>query len=78
LYSISLLLLLFNLNANGILPTGNDITVRHNTQIHILVSQKITHQSETKHSTPSYTNNKGHIAHDEYNEKSKAMGCGGL
>jgi hypothetical protein len=41
-------------------PSGSGI-VTHSTQIHI---------SEKKHNTltQSYTNNKGHITHSEYNE----------
>jgi hypothetical protein len=27
----------------------------------------MTHHAQTKHSTQSYTNNKGHITHSEYN-----------
>jgi hypothetical protein len=42
----------------------------------------ISHHAQLKHSTQSYTNNKGHITHNEYGtEKSKAIpvtGCGGL
>jgi hypothetical protein len=46
--------------------------MRHNTQIHI--SHKITHHAQTKQSTESYTNNKGHITQNEYNtKKSKAI-----
>jgi hypothetical protein len=30
-------------------------------------SHKITHHTQTKHSTQIYTNNKGHITHNEYN-----------
>jgi hypothetical protein len=37
------------------------------TKIHI--SHKITHHAQTRHSTQSYTNNKGHITHNEYNAK---------
>jgi hypothetical protein len=39
----------------------------HNTKIYI--SHKISHHSQTKHSTRSYTHNKGHITHNEYNPK---------
>jgi hypothetical protein len=53
---------------------------QHNTQIHI--PHKITHHAQTQHSTQSYTNNKGHITHNEYKAKeSKAIpviGRGGL
>jgi hypothetical protein len=41
------------------------------TQIHI--SRKITHHVQTKHSTQSYTNIKGHITQNEYNIKSKSV-----
>jgi hypothetical protein len=33
------------------------------------MSHKITHHAQTKHSTQSYTNNKGHVTHNEYNIK---------
>jgi hypothetical protein len=48
------------------------ITIRHRTQIHL--AEKI-HHGQTKHSTQSYTNNKGHVTHTEYNatKKSKAI-----
>jgi hypothetical protein len=42
-------------------------TIRHNTQKY--TSHQIAHHAETKHSTQSCTNNKGHITHNEYNEK---------
>jgi hypothetical protein len=61
------LLLRFNWTANGFLPSGSSTTIRHNTKIHIV--HKISHHTQTKHSTQSYTNNKGHISHDEYNTK---------
>jgi hypothetical protein len=35
------------------------------------ISHKITHHAQTKHSTQSYANNKGHITHNEYNAKEK-------
>jgi hypothetical protein len=31
------------------------------------ISHKITHHAPTNYSTQSYTNNKGHITHTEYN-----------
>jgi hypothetical protein len=74
-----LLLLLFNGTANGFLPGGSGITMRHNTQKY--TSHKITHHAQKKHSTQSYTNNKGHITHNDYNKKNKAVpvtGRGGL
>jgi hypothetical protein len=37
------------------------------TKIH--TSHKITHHAKTKHSTQSYTHNKGRISHNEYNAK---------
>jgi hypothetical protein len=47
------------------------------TKIHI--SHKITHSAQTKHSTQSYTNNKGHFTRNEYNTKeSKAIPVIGL
>jgi hypothetical protein len=63
------------------LPGGSGTTIRHNIQLHI--SHEITHHAQTKHSTQSYTNNEGHITHNEYNthKKSKAIpvtGRGGL
>jgi hypothetical protein len=52
----------------GSLPGGSDTTIRHNTH-------KITHQAQTKHSTQSYTNNKGHIYTQriQHTKKSKAI-----
>jgi hypothetical protein len=35
----------------------------------IHTSHKITHHSQTKHSTQSYTNSKGHITDNEYNSR---------
>jgi hypothetical protein len=32
-----------------------------------LTSHKITHHAQTKHRAQRYTNNKGHITHNEYN-----------
>jgi hypothetical protein len=49
----------FNWTANGFLPSGSGTTIRHNTKMHI--SHKISHHAQTKHSSQSYTNNKGHI-----------------
>jgi hypothetical protein len=37
------------------------------TNIHI--SHKISHHTQTKHNTQSYTNNKGHITHNKHNTK---------
>jgi hypothetical protein len=45
------------------------------------ISHKIAHHAQTKRSTQSYTNNKGHITHNEHKQKSKAIpaaGRGGL
>jgi hypothetical protein len=39
------------------------------TKIHI--SHKITHHAQTKHSTQNYTNNKGHIAHNDTTQQVK-------
>jgi hypothetical protein len=50
-------------------PVGSGTTIRHNAQIHI--SHNISHYAQTKHSTQSYTNNKGHITHKEYNTQNK-------
>jgi cell division protein FtsL len=61
-----LLLLLFNWSANGVLPGGSGITIRHNTKIHITQNYNTTLK---QNSTQSYTNNKGHITHNEYNTK---------
>jgi hypothetical protein len=58
-----LFILFFNLNKNGDRLGGSGTTIRHNAQIHI--SQKITHHTQTKHSTQSYTNNIGHITNNE-------------
>jgi hypothetical protein len=60
----SLAFFIINWTTNGYLRGGSDTTLR---QIHIL--HKITHNAQTKHSNQSYTNNKGHIAHSEYNAK---------
>jgi hypothetical protein len=30
-------------------------------------SHRLTHHTQIKHSTQNYTNNKGHITHNEYN-----------
>jgi hypothetical protein len=60
------LLLLCIWNENGVLPGGSGIAIRHNTKIHI--SHKITHHAQSEHSTQSYTNNKRHITHNEYNK----------
>jgi hypothetical protein len=65
--SIGLLLLLFKWTSNGFLPCGSGTTIRQHTKVHI--SQKMTHNVQTKHSTQSYTNNKAHITHNEYNTK---------
>jgi hypothetical protein len=67
--SVILLLLIYfyyYLNCKWFLPGGNGTAIRH-TQIH--TSHKITHHAQTEHSTQSYTNNRGHIAHNEYNTK---------
>jgi hypothetical protein len=48
-------------------PVGRYYNKTQHTKIHI--SHKITYHAETKHSTQSYTNNKGHITHNEYNTK---------
>jgi hypothetical protein len=53
----------------GFIPGGSGTTIRHNTQIRI--SHKITHHSQTNHSSQSYTNNKGHSTHNEYCAKKK-------
>jgi hypothetical protein len=45
------------------LPGSSGKTLRHNTQIHIL--HKITHHAQTKRRKQGYTNNKGHITHNE-------------
>jgi hypothetical protein len=42
------------------------VVLQQDTKMHI--SHKITHHAETKHKTQSYTNNKWHIAHKEYNK----------
>jgi hypothetical protein len=55
---------------------GSGTTLRHNTQIH--VSHKITHHAQTKQSTQSYTNNKGHIIHNEYNAEKLTSSCNRL
>jgi hypothetical protein len=59
----NVIFLLFISGANGDLPGGSGTTIRHNTQIHI--SHKLTHHAQTKHNILSYTNNKGHITHNE-------------
>jgi hypothetical protein len=48
-----------SVTANGVLPGGSGTTVTHNTH-------KYTHDAQTKHSTQNYTDNKGHITHNEY------------
>jgi hypothetical protein len=53
------------------LPGGSGTTIRNNTTQQIHISHKVTHHAQTKHSTQSYTNNKGHITHNEYNTKVK-------
>jgi hypothetical protein len=50
---------------NGGFPGGSSTTIRHNTKIHI--SHNITHLAQTKHNSQSYTSNKEHITHNEYN-----------
>jgi hypothetical protein len=55
------------LNCKWGLPGGSGTTKRNNTQIHI--SHKITHHSQTKHSTQHYTSNKGLIVRNENNAK---------
>jgi hypothetical protein len=35
--------------------------------VEIHISHKITHHARTKHSTQSYTKNKRHVTHNEYN-----------
>jgi hypothetical protein len=47
-----------------ILSGGSGTKIKHHTQIHIL--HTITHHAQIKHSTQSYTNNKGHITHNKY------------
>jgi hypothetical protein len=37
----------------------------------IRMSHNITRHAQTKHSTQSYTNNKGHITHKEYKARKK-------
>jgi hypothetical protein len=51
-------LLLSILTANGFVPGGSGITIRHKTQI--------THHTQTKHSTQNYTNNKEHTTHMQW------------
>jgi hypothetical protein len=53
----------------GFSPGGSGTTIRYNTQIHI--SHKITHHAQTKHNTQNYTNNKGHITHNERTQPKK-------
>jgi hypothetical protein len=57
--------LLFSWTAKVLLPCGSGTTIGQHGQIRI--SHKISHHSQTKHSTQSYTNNRGHIAFNEYN-----------
>jgi hypothetical protein len=59
------LLLLFILTANGVLPGGIGTTIRHNIQITHVTQNGTPHSN--KHSTQNYTNNKGHTTHNEYN-----------
>jgi hypothetical protein len=54
----SLLLSLFNLTANGVLPCDSGITKN---------TYNTTQQNTTQHSKETYANNKGHITHSEYN-----------
>jgi hypothetical protein len=37
------------------------------------MSYKISHRAQIKRGTQSYTNNKGHITHNKYNTKNKAI-----
>jgi hypothetical protein len=64
------------LNCKSVLPDDSGNIERHNTKIH--VSQKITHNAETKHGTQSYRNNEARIACNEYNtKKNKAISATG-
>jgi hypothetical protein len=54
------------ITANVVLPGDSVTAIKHNTQLHIY---KIAPPTQTKHSTRSYTNNKGHIIHNEYNKR---------
>jgi hypothetical protein len=67
----------------GFMPGSSSTTIRHNTEIHMPL--KITHHSQTIHSTQRYINNTGHSTHNEYHEKkrerereSKAVPVAGL
>jgi hypothetical protein len=44
-----------------------EVILQYDRKIHI--SHKITHHAQTKHSTQSHANNKGHITHNEYSKK---------
>jgi hypothetical protein len=61
---IIIIIIIIILTANRFLPGGSGTTIRHNTQH---TSHKITHHAQTKYSTKSYTNNKGHTTHKDYN-----------
>jgi hypothetical protein len=65
----TIIYLLFNYTANGVLPGGSGTTIRHNTQKY--TTHKTTHHAKTNTAHKSYTNNKGHITHNEYNGKKK-------
>jgi hypothetical protein len=58
-------LLLFELQMG--LPGGSSTTIGHSTQM--CIPHKITQNTQTKHNTQSYTNNKGHITRIEYNTR---------
>jgi hypothetical protein len=64
-----IILLLFILTVNWFLPDCWDTTIKHNTKKY--TSYKITHHAGRKHSTQSYTNNKGRITRNECTQKLK-------
>jgi hypothetical protein len=78
LHIVVIIIIITYLNCKWVYPVA--VVLQEDTKLHI--SHKITHHAQTKHSTQSYTNNKGHITHDEYNAiESKTIlvtGRGGL
>jgi hypothetical protein len=70
MYNIwDIILLLFNWTANEILFNGGATTMKHNTHTYTYHANKQTNKQ--KHTAQSYSNNKGHITHNEYNTGKK-------
>jgi hypothetical protein len=58
---IMIIIIIIDWTANGFYPAA--VLLQEYT------SHKITHHTQTKDSTQSYRNNRGHITHNEYNTK---------